>query len=79
MELMLMPRETELLLRPCTSENETGRLVRAIQARVNRARNEVEVSQNEIRQIRQAKKQWFLGGEKQIGALCDALDRQLML
>jgi len=74
--IYLQPRETGLLVdTPVNGEGENADLLRTIQAKVNRVRNELTLTGAEVIRVRTAQRNWRLGYEKQFTALAKAINR----
>lgn len=74
--LYLQPRETGLLVdTPVNGEGENADLLRTIQAKVDRVRNELTLTGSEVVRVKTAARNWRLGFERQFKALVAAIGR----
>lgn len=74
--LYLQPRETGLLVdTPVNGEGENADLLRTIQGKVNRVRNELTLTGSEVVRVKAAARNWRLGYERQFKALVEAIGR----
>lgn len=75
--LYLLPKETELILRPVAGTGEHADLLRTIQGKVDKVKNDVILTGAEVIRVRAAARNWRLGYEKQFKALDSAVNRHI--
>lgn len=73
--LLLTPREVDLVTRPLGGDGENAELLRTIAAKVDKISGELTLTGAELERARSARRNYRLGGERQLTALLEAADR----
>lgn len=75
MHLQLMPRETELIMRPANGSGDNKALLEELQRKVDVPRNYLEITGSQRVRLKTALRNYRLGCERQLMAVAEAVLR----